>query len=363
MISRSNYEIVFIDYFDGRLDKIREEELFAFLKSNPDLQEEFNLFSGIRTVPDLTINFVEKEKLKKEIITNYNYKTWLVAYLENDINAEQRKEVDFFLSYNSALKPELEILKLTRLVPDSRIIYNKKNELKQGAKIIYFTPALQRVLSVAAVLIFMVIAYFLIHQMNANKSVVADHKEKEQNVNDVNNFPDVKKPAETEKKDQYINHRNKKSGFRKSSTFAANTKTNVEPARINKLKEVQGTLTPENSNLVLLKDSMKVMNNNVKIFSVKSEISFQTKYIQPPSNKLSEIFNKEEMKELGISNVDPEKSKGNNMSLFDLASGELKKISKSSDISLERQKDPLKNSVTYALEVGKSFSISHTAAQ
>ena len=75
MISRSNYEIVFIDYFDGKLDKIQQEELFVFLRMNADLQDEFNHYSGIHAEPDLNLGFDGKDRLKKDIITIFNYKT------------------------------------------------------------------------------------------------------------------------------------------------------------------------------------------------------------------------------------------------------------------------------------------------
>ena len=44
MINRTNYEIYFIDYFDGRLDEKSQKELFAFLKANADLKDEFDRF-------------------------------------------------------------------------------------------------------------------------------------------------------------------------------------------------------------------------------------------------------------------------------------------------------------------------------
>ena len=88
MISRSNYEIVFIDYFDGKLDKIRVEELFKFLSVNQDLKEEFDQFMSVNAKPDLTLEFSGKEKLKKETITYLNYKTLLIGYLENDLSSD-----------------------------------------------------------------------------------------------------------------------------------------------------------------------------------------------------------------------------------------------------------------------------------
>jgi hypothetical protein len=99
-INRSNYEIVFIDYFDGKLDNIREAELFQFLRENPDLKNEFDLFSTVNVEPDLDLKYSGKENLKKDLINITNYKTWLVAYLENDLSSDGRREIEKFLKDN-----------------------------------------------------------------------------------------------------------------------------------------------------------------------------------------------------------------------------------------------------------------------
>src|SRR4051812_47698116 len=97
MISRSNYEIYFVDYFDGRLNESQRAELFTFLESNSDLKEEFSEFEKIMSLPDDKIIFADKDSLKKNVPTIRNYQTWLVAELENDLDKEQQKSLREFL--------------------------------------------------------------------------------------------------------------------------------------------------------------------------------------------------------------------------------------------------------------------------
>jgi hypothetical protein len=174
MINRSNYEIYFIDYFDGRLDEKSRKELFAFLKANADLKDEFDRFGNVSVAANPLIAFGGKDRLKKDVITLFNYKTWLAAYVENDLTDSQKKEVESFLSKNNSIKPELEILKQIRLVPDEKIIFPKKNDLKKKNKVISFSAALKPLAVAAAITALFIISYFIIQNQNRKQKEVAE---------------------------------------------------------------------------------------------------------------------------------------------------------------------------------------------
>ena len=79
---------------------------------------------------------------------------------------------------------------------------------------------------------------------------------------------------------------------------------------------------------------------------------------------LSQIFNEGDLKELeNIQKQNFSKTQDNTKSLFDLAKKEIQKISKAAVISIDKKEDTFNNSVTYALGVGKNFSISHTSVR
>lgn len=135
-INRNNYETFLIDYIDGKLDTSQEAELLLFLKSNPDIQEEFTEFENIPLQSD-NISFIDKEKLKKVPIHavagigEENFGQCFVAYCEGDLAPQEQDDLLHFLSKNAQLKPDFEIHKKLKLEPDQTIFYLKPEELKR----------------------------------------------------------------------------------------------------------------------------------------------------------------------------------------------------------------------------------------
>ena len=103
------------------------------------ISRKFNLSKGVFADPDLTVQFGVKDRLKKNTITIFNYKTWFVGYLENDLSLEEKKEVDSFLTNNTSFKTEFELLKQSKFIPDHRIIFENKKSIRKGNKIIVKT--------------------------------------------------------------------------------------------------------------------------------------------------------------------------------------------------------------------------------
>ena len=68
-INLNNYEIYFIDFFDGNLNAQGESELMLFLDSYPELKEEFESFENINLEQEEII-FSEKTSLKKNEISH-----------------------------------------------------------------------------------------------------------------------------------------------------------------------------------------------------------------------------------------------------------------------------------------------------
>jgi hypothetical protein len=158
-LTRSNYEIFFIDYFDGKLDKFAEKELFHFLNLHPDLKEEFENYNREIIKPESTVKYFGKDRLKKNTITIYNYKTYFISYHEGDLNAEQKKEVDLYVSQNENLRSEFEILLNVRFQAEKEIVFTNKKNLRKG-NVISIKPVYKYVSVAAAIIIFM-IGYFM----------------------------------------------------------------------------------------------------------------------------------------------------------------------------------------------------------
>jgi len=137
-ISRDNYEIWFLDYYEGHLSLQQVEELKIFLEFHFDLKEEFERFENISLPPAKKIIFDAKESLKKLIITTErsinekNYEDFFIADIEGELTKEQKNELTLFIEKNPQLKKELELFHKTKNTPDDSIKFPAKEILKKN---------------------------------------------------------------------------------------------------------------------------------------------------------------------------------------------------------------------------------------
>ncbi len=397
MINRSNYEIYFIDYFDGRLHEKSRKELFAFLKANADLKDEFDRFGNVSIEANPLIAFGGKDQLKKDVITLFNYKTWLAAYVEKDLTDSQIKEFETFLSKNNSIKPELEILKQIRIVPDEKIIFPKKNDLKKKNKIISFSAALKPLAVAAAITALFIISYFIIQNQNRKQKEVAEkpaleipiepsidstsyEKSKtndtiintiESPVTNKTKVPEHKKANNSPinkiiKQELPVAEINKKIKEKNNSADSNKSELKNIPTADDNTNEIKNTPFPNNINKDLInsnhskeltyKDSL-----TFKFNLVLANIELNPLLINTPAAR--EIFSEEELKEFSENRKNTSEIRNNNNSLLDFVEDRVKKISENAEVKVRKENNPFGNVVTYALEVGKNFSISHTRSK
>jgi len=138
IINRNNYEEIFLDYFDGNLNSNQVSELFVFINKNTDIKEEFDSFESLSLVAEEDIIFEDKESLKKKdiisigLIDSSNYEMFFVAEIENDLSEKESKEVHLFIQQNPHLAETFHLLKLSKLKPDTSIIFENKDNLKKN---------------------------------------------------------------------------------------------------------------------------------------------------------------------------------------------------------------------------------------
>ena len=137
-ITRDNYESFFIDYIEGNLHESMIDQFLDFLNQNPDLKEELHLFEEIN-LPGEHVVFQEKQQLHKNVADeNRRLENTVVAYLEDDLDADENKAFENYLAAHPELKKEYDLFAKTRLTPDSGIKYPEKRKLyrKSGATIV-----------------------------------------------------------------------------------------------------------------------------------------------------------------------------------------------------------------------------------
>ena len=150
MITRDNYEIYFIDYFDGNLTAEETKGLFSFLEENGDLKKEFESFEN-SVLPSTNEGLPNKEIFKRELFSNETEEEEaLIANLEGDLSIKDKEELGIYLRENPAVRKKMNVLYATKL-PVVEIKYPFKSELKKKSRVI--APIFYWVSSAAAVAI------------------------------------------------------------------------------------------------------------------------------------------------------------------------------------------------------------------
>ena len=138
-INRHNYEEFFILYMDNELGSDDRSMVEAFVLQHPDLKEELELLLQYKLSPDIEILFPGKEELIKvngeTPITLTNYQEWLVLYIDNELNANQRKEVDKFITNNPSIQEELALFQHTKLLPEQIVFTGKESLYRKEEKV------------------------------------------------------------------------------------------------------------------------------------------------------------------------------------------------------------------------------------
>lgn len=139
-ITRNNYEEYFILYMDNELTPEERGMVEAFVQLHPDLKEELDLLLQYKFTPDTDIVFSGKAELLKgqsESMMNLsNYEEYLLLYIDNELNPSAAAAVEQFAAENLAVKKELDLLRFTRLqpetisFPDKASLYRKEEKVR-----------------------------------------------------------------------------------------------------------------------------------------------------------------------------------------------------------------------------------------
>jgi hypothetical protein len=133
IINRHNYEEFFILYLDNELNSADRRLVEAFIEQHPDLGEELQLLEQTRLELDPAVVFDGKESLMKPVglgqINADNQEEWLVQYIDNELDNEQKAAVEIYAANNPSVKTELELLLKTKLRPENSITFFNKESL------------------------------------------------------------------------------------------------------------------------------------------------------------------------------------------------------------------------------------------
>jgi len=128
---RTNYEIWLIDYLDGNLDEVRVKQLISFLEENPDIREECADILSYNLKAE-EASFKNKNTLKRSVsdLTDTQFDYLCISAAENDINEQQRRELESIISVKPEKRKIFESFGRIKLVPPV-VIYNRKPALRR----------------------------------------------------------------------------------------------------------------------------------------------------------------------------------------------------------------------------------------
>jgi anti-sigma factor RsiW len=185
-INHHNYEEFFLLYIDGELNSNYEQMVETFLQNNPDLQDEFNMLLDTKLEAD-EVSFDKSALYKNEAtaINSSNYEEKFLLYVDNELTASTKANVETFVLQNPALQTEFTLLKNCILPNETIVCPNKESLYKKEEKPVVFMWV-KRLSVAAAFLLFAVMAWMLSNNTNTtvvNKtSVAVSTKNNEKNI-------------------------------------------------------------------------------------------------------------------------------------------------------------------------------------
>ncbi|MFI5220055.1 MAG: hypothetical protein ACHQNT_11275 [Bacteroidia bacterium] len=178
-INKSNYEIYFLDFYEGNLSAEMQAELFLFLEQHPELKSEFKNFDLVK-LPESDIRFPDKSILKKEIVTEENIQQYLVAKLEGDLNKEELHELNKFLFSHPQFKKDEKLFELTRLSPDKNIVFENKSLLKKAIPIAESKKRVYYISVAVAACIVLLIGFYFLNKDAGTQIIQANNETKKE---------------------------------------------------------------------------------------------------------------------------------------------------------------------------------------
>lgn len=131
-INRHNYEEFFILYWDKELRADQMKLVENFVEANIELKEEFRLFGETRFTPEKNLIFEEKNILLINEVSSIDFSNTpeqLLSYIDDELDAGQKKAVEIFAAKHATVQQELNLLKRTKLQPESSIVFPDKSTL------------------------------------------------------------------------------------------------------------------------------------------------------------------------------------------------------------------------------------------
>lgn len=155
-INRHNYEELFLLYVDNELTAAQRMIVEAFVTSNPDLKEEFNLIQQSTFRSNETLNNGFKTSLLKPVLDETGItQEQLLLYVDDELSLIEKSAVEKMIDANESLRKEFQWLQQSKQQADETIVFPDKSILYkevQPARIFFINQVSRRWAAAAAIL-------------------------------------------------------------------------------------------------------------------------------------------------------------------------------------------------------------------
>jgi hypothetical protein len=172
-INRHNYETYFLLWVDGELSSEEMEMVERFINQHPDLADELAALQETKLPLDESIVFNDKEsllKVEQPALSMSSYETYFLLYIDNELSAKDRADVELFVLQHPALQAEFMLLKQSKLIPEAIVFENKQLLYKKEEKERPIFYMQWRRIAVAAALIGLIFSLWMIVPNKLNNS-------------------------------------------------------------------------------------------------------------------------------------------------------------------------------------------------
>jgi hypothetical protein len=267
-ITRQNYESVFIDYYDGKLTADQTATLFSFLKSHPDLAEEFESFNNFQiNAPEIYFPF--KESLKRDEVNETNFSHYMIGKLEGDLTYDETLQLEEYVKNNSDKLRDQKLFNLTKVKANESIVFENKTSLKQVIPFkrtaVYY--------AIAAIILIAVIAgsTVIFYQSNQRPDPKVATNVPVKKENQPGSLPSNQQSSQTLKDSIRV-----ESETEKHIPVKKNSKTNWSPDRINSIPENKTELPEiQLAEQIQIDGINQVVENNIVPVKNEKEITAQ----------------------------------------------------------------------------------------
>jgi len=173
IITRHNYEEFFLMYVDDELAAEERVAVDLFIKQNPDLAPELSMLLQTKLSMDESLHFEDKKILLQNVeeIGIDNYEEQFLLYIDNELEAKKRNDVEKFVLQHPQFQDEFTLLKQTVLEQEKIVFEDKESLLKREERRV--VPMFIRLAAAAAVIGIAVMTWFMWNNNSSTPGTIA----------------------------------------------------------------------------------------------------------------------------------------------------------------------------------------------